>query len=789
MNIPISERLLEAATEHHRGGNLIEARRLYAEVLAMEPAHTLALFRSGLLELQDRRPQAALASISRAVAAAPGEARYQLGMGQVLQSLGRWDEAATVYRGVVSLDPGSADAHFALGVALQSQAHHDPAITAFERAIHLRADFPEALNNLGMSRQLTGQLAQAAVAYGAALALQPGDATCLGNMGAVLREMGDIDQAVAVLRTAAGLEPQNPAHAINLAITLCHRRDFADAESILRQTLVLEPNNAEAAFNLANALDGLGRSHEAIQHYRHAVALRPGYADAWNNLGNVYKQCGDFSSAMTAYGAAITARPDYVVALNNLGCLLRTLGRSDDAERVLRQGLEVDARHAALYDNLGNVLKDAGELDEAIACFRKALDADPGNAATHSNLAYTMSFLCLEAAPILDQCVRWNRRFAAPLASSVVVHPREIASGRRLKIGYVSADFRDHCQSLFTVPLLSHHDHSRFEVFCYSSVERPDEYTRRIATHADAWRDARSLSDTELCEMIRADGIDILVDLTMHMAGNRLLVFARKPAPVQIAWLAYPGTTGVGAMTYRLSDPRLDPEGFDSHYSERTLRLPDSFWCYDPLTDVPKVGPLPATERGYLTLGCLNNPCKLTESTLQLWGGVMRAIPDARLMLMAPAGRHRQRLLRRLAIQDIVEERVDFVGFRPRADYLNSYHDIDLGLDSFPYNGHTTSLDALWMGVPTVSRVGKTSVGRGGLSQLFQLDLLDLAAETDAAFVEKAVALGSDLPRLAALRRDLRARLEGSPLMDAERFARNIEAAYTEAWTSHCIEA
>jgi protein O-GlcNAc transferase len=780
------ERLLEVATACHRAGNLAEARRLYTEILILEPAHTLALFRSGLLELQDGRPAEALALISRAAAAAPGETRYQLGMGQVLQSLGRWDEAATAYRSVLHLDPDSADAHFALGVALQSQAQHEAAIAAFERAIALREEFPEAFNNLGMSRQLTGQFAQAAAAYSAALALRPGDAMSLGNKGAVLREMGDLDQAVLLLRAAMGLEPRNAAHSINLAIALCQRRDFADAEAILRKTIALEPNNAEAAFNLGNALDGLGRPQEAIGQYRHAVALHPGYAGAWNNLGNVYKQCGDFAEAMTAFSAAISARPDYVVALNNLGCLLRTLGRNEEAERVLRQGLEVDGHHAALYDNLGNVLKDAGELDEAIDCFRKALDIDPGNAATHSNLAYTLSFQSLEPAPILDQCVRWNARFAAPLFSSRDGHPRQAATDRRLKIGYVSADFRDHCQSLFTMPLLSHHDHSRFEIFCYSSVERPDDHTRRIANHADVWRDVRSSSDAELYEVIRGDGVDILVDLTMHMAYNRLLVFARKPAPVQIAWLAYPGTTGVAAMDYRLSDPRLDPEGFDDHYSERTLRLADSFWCYDPLTDEPKVSALPAIERGYLTLGCLNNPCKLTDRTLQLWGGVMRAIPDARLLLMAPPGRHRQRLLARLGAQDIAARRVDFLGFRPRADYLNSYHDIDLGLDSFPYNGHTTSLDALWMGVPIVSRVGKTSVGRGGLSQLFHLDLLELAAETDAAFVEKAVALGTDLPRLAALRRELRGRLERSPLMDAERFARNIEAAYAQAWTSHC---
>jgi predicted O-linked N-acetylglucosamine transferase (SPINDLY family) len=447
---------------------------------------------------------------------------------------------------------------------------------------------------------------------------------------------------------------------------------------------------------------------------------------------------------------------------------------------MLRRGLAVDPKHAALHDNLGNVLKDAGALDEAIACFRKALELDPDNAATHSNLAYALNFKSLEARPILDECLRWNARFAAPLRPLDAARRPDV-SPRRLKLGYVSADFRNHCQSLFTLPLFAHHDHGAFEVFCYSSVERPDEYTRRIEGFADVWRDVRPLDDAALFEVIRGDHIDVLVDLTMHMANGRPLVFARKPAPVQIAWLAYPGTTGIGAIDYRLSDPRLDPPGFDSHYSERTLRLADSFWCYDPLADQPDVNPLPALERGYLTFGCLNNPGKLTQNTLQLWGAAMRALPDAKLLLMAPPGRHRRQLLQRLGEQEIAEERIRFVEFRPRAEYLRSYHDIDLGLDTFPYNGHTTSLDSLWMGVPVVTRVGRTSVGRGGLSQLFQVGLSGLAADSDADFVSTAVAWGRDIPRLAALRQQLRARLERSPLMDAARFAAGIENAYRRA--------
>ncbi|HUE10383.1 MAG TPA: tetratricopeptide repeat protein [Steroidobacteraceae bacterium] len=740
--------MLETATEQHRAGNLAAARRLYAEVLAADPAHALALFRSGLLELQSRHPHAALELITQAAAAAPEDARFQFGLAQALQALDRWPDAAEAYRRVLRSDPDSFDAHLALGVALQR----------------------------------AGQLAQAAAAYRSALALRPHDAAGTANLGAVLREMGDVDQAIELLRVAVNLEPLAASHAVNLGIALCQRRDFRAAELILRETLAREPHHAEAAFNLGNALRGLGRARAALEQYRHAAALRPDYADAFNNLGNVHKELGDFSAAMAAFESALLARPDYVLALNNLGCLLRTLGRSDEAEAMLRRGLAIDPHHAALHDNLGNVLKDAGALDEAIACFRKALELDPENAATHSNLAYALNFQSLEARPILDECLRWNARFGVPVRPLDSARRPDV-SPRRLKIGYVSPDFRDHCQSLFTVPLFAHHDHGAFEVFCYSSVERPDEYTRRIEGFADVWRDVRAHDDAALAEVIRADDIDILVDLTMHMANGRPLAFARKPAPVQIAWLAYPGTTGIGAIDYRLSDPRLDPQDFDSHYSERTLRLADSFWCYDPLTDQPDVNPLPALERGYLTFGCLNNPCKLTQDTLQLWGGVMRAVPDAKLLLMAPPGRHRRRLLQRLAAQGIAEERIRFVEFRPRAEYLRSYHDIDLGLDTFPYNGHTTSLDSLWMGVPMITRVGRTCVGRGGLSQLFHLGLTGLAADSDAGFVSTAVAWGSDIPRLAALRQQLRARLERCPLMDAARFAQSIEDAYRRAWT------
>ena len=747
--------LLETATEHHRAGDLTAARRLYSEVLAVDRAHHLTLFRLGLLELQEGHRQAAATRLGEAAERAPGNAAYQLGLAQALQALERWADAAAALERVLEIEPDSFDAHFALGVV----------------------------------RQRAGQLAAAQVAYRSALVRKPDDPSTLGNLGSVLRELGEVDAAIGFLERATSIEPLASSHAINLGIAFSGRGDYAAAETHLRAVLVREADNADAAFNLGNALRGLGQPREALEQYRYAVTLRPGYAQASNNLGNLLKELGDFAAAKAAFDAALIARPTYVVALNNAGCLERTLGRLDAAEDLLRRGLELEPRHPALHDNLGNVLKDAGALEEAIDHYRRALEIDPGSSTTHSNLAYALSFQCAEPRPILEECLRWGSRFAAPLEHCATGSARDRSPDRQLKVGYVSGDFREHCQSLFTLPLLTHHDARAVEIFCYSSVERPDEWTRRIESHADVWREARALDDSALAGLIRRDGIDILVDLNMHMANGRPLLFARKPAPVQIAWLAYPGTTGIGPMDYRLSDPRLDPEGFEHHYSERTLHLPDTFWCYDPQNENIEVNALPALERGHLTLGCFNNPCKLTDRTLRLWAPVMGAIPGARLKLMAPAGRHRRRLIERLRAAGIDAGRLSFVEFRPREEYLRFYHDVDFGLDTIPYNGHTTSLDALWMGVPIVTRTGNTCVGRAGLSQLFHLDLLDLVASSDEAFVACTIALASDLDRLGALRRSLRESMRRSPLMDAARFAHNIECAYRRAWhNSICLQ-
>jgi protein O-GlcNAc transferase len=771
---------LAQAKAFHLAGNLPAARAIYETALADDPRNDDLRLRLGILELQSGNGLGALAQLDQAIALAPRDARHHVTRGHVLLGLGHHAQAADALRAALALAPDDADTHAALGNALQALGDHPGAIAAFSAALARDPLNADAANNLGNSHRQLGAVDAAEHAYRAALAAQPTHALALTHLGTLLDAQGRHDDALALLHDAVRAAPDAPAGLINLGVALCERRAFDDAAAHLERAVALAPLDADAAYNLGNALQGLGRYPEAADQYLRAVGLRPDHADALNNLGNVCEALGDTTAAAQAFDAALRARPGCVAAHNNAANLLRRLGLHDDAVAHLHAALASAPRHSATHNNLGNVLKDNGALDDAIDSYRRALAHDPDNAVAHSNLVYALSFQSEEAQPVLAEALNWSARHEPAALPAAPARPR--APDARLRIGYVGADFREHCQALFLTPLLSHHDRRAFEIICYASVARPDATTARLAGYVDQWRDVHALDDDALARLIRDDGIDILVDLTMHMDGGRPALYAQRPAPVQATWLAYPGTTGLASLDYRLTDPHLDPAAHDAHYRERSIRLADTFWCYDPLTDTPAVGPLPARSAGHVTFGCLNNPCKLTDRTLRLWAPIFARLPDARLVVMTPRGDGQVRLLERMRAHGLDPARITCVPYRPRADYLASYLDLDIALDTFPYNGHTTTLDALWMGVPVITRVGQTAVGRGGLCQLANLGLAALAADSDAAFVDAAVELAGDLDGLAALRDGLRPRLVGSPLMDGARFAREIERAYRRMW-------
>ncbi len=701
---------------------------------------------------------------------------------------GRLDEAVALYRQVLTIDNSNVVAYSNLGAALQQQGRLKEAADCYHRALALQPELVEALGNLGTVFKLQGKSEEAAGSYRRALALRPDCAVVHCDLGVVLQEQGRLDEAIACYRRAIELEPGFVQAFFNLGTALERSGDLNGSIACYQQAIALRPTYVEALCNLGNALKDQGKLEEAIACYQRAISIAPNYAEAYNNLAGVLQQQGKLNEAVAWYQGALLLSPGLAEAHCNLGTVFREQGRPDDAVAAHRRAIELRPDYAEAWNHLGTALKDKADLDGAVECYRRALALRPDFVSVHSNLLFAMHFSeRFDVAAIFEEQRRFDEQHTRPLARFIQPHTNDRSPERRLRVGYVSPDFCNHCLTFFTLPLLEAHNRQQLEVFCYADVVRPDAMTERIKGRADVWRNIMGLSPQHAADLVREDRIDILVDLTMHMNRHHLMLFARKPAPVQVCWLAYPGSTGVSAIDYRLTDPHLDPPGlFDRFYAEESIRLTDTFWCYDPLTDEPAVNPLPAQNNGYLTFGSLNNFCKVNDMTLKLWADVLKNVDRSRLVLLADEGSHRQRTLDVFEQHGIDRDRITFFSRHPREQYLALYHGIDMGLDTLPYNGHTTSLDAYWMGVPVVTLVGATVVGRAGLSHLTNLGLRELLAETPEQYIRIASQLARDLDELSRLRQTLRSTMESSPLMDAPRFARGMEQAYRTMWQRWC---
>jgi predicted O-linked N-acetylglucosamine transferase (SPINDLY family) len=678
----------------------------------------------------------------------------------------------------------------AIGIAVQ---HHQAgrlgeAETIYRQVLAHQPRNPDALHLLGVIAFQVGKLDLAAELLNNSISLRPNFADAHNNLGNVLKAQGKFDAAVAAYLTALKLKPDSAEGHNNLANAFLDQGKLDSAVAAYQRAIQLAPNFAMAHSNLGNVLTQMSRLDEAVAACQRAVQLQPDFADAHFHLGNALKDQGQVAQAIAAYSDSVRLRPDYSPVHNNLGAMYREAGRLDDAEAEFQKAIQCDPRNAPAYNNLGNSLKDRGELDQAIACYHRTLELAPFLAQAHSNLAYTLLFHPdYDAAAILEEQRRWDQQHGQPFKEQILPHLYERDPNRKLRIGYVSPDFRSQAEAYFVLPLLENHDHAGFEVHCYSSVILPDELTERHRKAADHWHDVRSLGHEELAKKIRADGIDILIDLTMHMANSRLPMFARKPAPVQVTWLAYPGGTGLEAMDYRLTDPLLDPPDIgDEFYVEKSIRLPDCWCCYDPLSEAPPAAPRPEGWSGPILFGSLNNPCKLSAPTLKLWAQVLDEVEDSRLLLLVNSTRQRQRVTSQLEQLGFDTRRLEYVGYLGRSDYLRLYDRIDIALDPLPYNGITTTCDALWMGVPVVSLAGRTAAGRAGLGMLTSLGLSNLAAHSPVEFLAAAVGLARDPHRLSDLRSTLRQRMQASPLMDGLQFARNVELAYRRMWQRWC---
>jgi predicted O-linked N-acetylglucosamine transferase (SPINDLY family) len=675
-------------------------------------------------------------------------------LGVLLHQGGKSGEALELIRKAIAILPSAAEFHVNLGAVLTALNRNEEAVAAYRKAVKLNPDQPEGQFNLGLALVKVERFDEAAAAFERNVALRPRSAEGFASLGNALHKSGRKEEAAEALRKSLALNPNDLDSMLRLGDLLLRLARLDEAEKVFRAAMALKPGEIGPVVGLSVTLDAMKHAAESLEMARKAVAMEPDSIPALENLANTLKQQCQPSEAVKITARVIAAKPD-----------------------------DADA-----YNVLGGSYLDMGRYDEAMAGYRKAMELNPSATIYQSNLIYAMNFHPdFDAWAILAEARDWDRRHAAPLRNRIKRHRNSRDPDRRLRIGYVSADLRNHVVGWNLLPLLREHDRGQFEVFCFSGVIRPDKITEKLRACCDQWKDVWPLDDEKLAELVRQEGIDILVDLSLHAGDNRLRTFAMAPAPVQITYLGYCGTTGVSAMNYRFSDPYFDPPEQDlSCYSERTIRLPETFWCYAPADDPPEVAPLPAGRSGQITFGCLNQFQKVSGPCLELWGEILKRTPGSRLILHAPLGEPREHVCQRLSNYDVAAERIEFSDRIPWQQYMRVFDRIDIALDPFPYGGGITTCDTLMMGAAVVSLSGRTTVGRGGRSILSNIGHPELIAYDPGQYVKIAVDLAGDLPRLTELRASLRPKMQSSPLMDAPRFARNVEAAYRQTWRTWC---
>lgn len=710
------------------------------------------------------------------------------GLGKILLEMNRTEEAKVCFEDALTLKPDYAEAHYKLGNAVRIQGKLDEALACFQRAISFNPNYAEAHNNEGVVYEERRQWNEAIASYRRALSINPDLTDALYNVGLLLLAQGNLAEALACIQKAISLNRDfSEAH---YAEGLVHEEQGHRNEAIAsyRTALSINPNLADAHYNLGILLLNQGNSSDALPCFRKAIFLNPNYAGAHNAEGLVHKERGHWNEAIAAHQRAISIDRGFADAHNCLGVTLHAQGNLSEAAASFRNAVSCKADFAAAYSNLGVTLALMGQNDEALAVLRRALEINADYAHGHTNLLF-----CLSHDPhvtpeeVFAEHRAFGDRFENPFLDRRPHHRNLPDPGRTLRVGFVSADLRTHAVSSFIEPLWAALDSGQVEIWAYSNHLLEDEVTLRLKGLAHQWRKVAVMSDEELADQVREDEIDILFDLSGHTAGNRLLTFARKPAPIQVSWIGNPNTTGLKAMDYYLADRFSAPPGLlDSLFTEKIVRLPSGA-LFQPLVQAPAVNGLPALESGALTFGSFNRSDKLAEGMVALWSRVLNAVPGSRIMLggLSDASR-KANLAEQFAHNGVDRERVIFHPRVGLTEYLALHHQVDLILDTFPFGGGTTSCYGAWMGVPVLTLAGKTMSSRVGLIINSNLGLPEFITESEDAFVTQAARCSQRLPELAALRARLRSQLLASPLCQPQAVARWLELALRTMWHRWC---
>ena len=796
---------LRQAVALHRAGRAADAAEFYRAILNIQPGHPEANHELAVITLQAGQAQAAIPHFLAALEAEPERARFWLGYIDALAQAGQPEAAREVLQmgrqqGLqgdevdaleARLSTGSKSAQsIKPGQKAPTQVQLDELVALFNqgrfketaaRARVLTEQYPKhgfGWKVLGLALKQLGKNEEAIPAMQKAAALSPKEADAHSNLGVVLHDAGQLKEAEASYRRALKLKPDYADAHSNLGTLLQDMGRLDEAEACHLRALKLAPDLADAHYNLGNTLRAQGRLEGAVQSYHRALALRPAYLQASCNLGIVLQDMGRADEAEVMLRRTLELKPDHVEAYSNLGNTLKEQGRLLEAETCYRRALEMNPSRAEVHNNLGILLQDMGGLDAAAASYRKALELKPDYFKAHSNLLFLLNY-----DPKVSQQAAFEE--ALRYGANVTAHARHRYSKwscakqpKRLRIGFVSGDLRNHPVGYFLENLLRHLDRDAFELYAYPTDPWTDPLTLRLKSYFTVWQPLYGLDDAAAAKRIHGDGVHILIDLSGHSRYNRLPLFAMKPAPLQVAWLGYFATTGVAEMDYLIADPVTLPATQERYFSEKIWRMPETRLCFSRPDVEIDVSPLPALTNGYVTFGCFNNLAKMNDGVVALWSRILNEVAGSRLFLKSKQlcdVAIRQQTLARFAAHGIAAERLLLEGAEFRAKYFAAYHRVDIALDPFPYPGGTTTVESLWMGVPVLNLSGESFLFRQGAGFLSNAGLPQWVASSPEDYVAKATAFAVNLQGLSQLRTGLRAQVEASPIMEGARFGQSFQ--------------
>lgn len=759
-------------------------------LIGQQPRNGQAWYWLGMSLLATQQSQNALQPLYRASELRPDDAALWHALGIAHNQLGQFGDADACYKKSLKHNPARPEVWANAAKNANDTCDFSNGEQYARKSIKLNTHYIQAHTHLGVALKGLGKFKEALEQFRFVADRCPTSAEALLNLGVAQYDLGQYEAAVENLSTALHCNPANETAHINLAAAFQELGRPDDCIAHLKSVLQINPNNALAHGNLGMALKDLGDLQGALAHLRQSLVLDAHNPVFIDRLGGVYQALGRHDLALNCYEHILTLDTNNDVAMFNMGSVLHKLGNQIDSFNYLEKASRLSSKDYGVYLNMGNTLMELGRFDEALTAYSRAHEINPDHYGVLDSQLFCLNYHPDKTAEeIFDYYRNFDAIFGQPHHTTWRPHDNDRSTGRRLRIGYVSPDFKqNHPLRHFVAPLLTHYDKSRFEVYAYAELLQVDVYSEHLKSLVDHWVLTKGVNDEELAERIRADGIDILIDLAGHTVGNRLPVFARKPAPVQVSWLGYGYTTGLSAIDWYLGDQLSTPPGCEHLFSERVWSLPETSAVYRPADGMGECSSLPALEREYITFGTLSRTVRVNHRTIRVWAEILKRVPDAKLRFDSRNFKDPkmcERLVADFAAHGVTADRL-IMGFN--SPPWNVLREMDIGLDCFPHNSGTTLFETLYMGLPFITLADRPSVGRLGSMILHGIGHPEWIARTEDEYVEIAVALAKDIPRLAVLRAGLRQKMEASALMDETGFTRKLEAAYQEMWATWCGE-